>query len=87
MYIKGTMWTEEQDQELVDLWNAGVDARAIGVTLGRSYGAIQDRTTVLRVRGIDLKRRWIGGRKTNRHKPEPKVCTGPRPGFTQRWLL
>jgi len=81
--LNRSMWTEEDDAELVRLWNAGNSGRQCAAALNRTLGAIGNRISRLRNElGLDKVRLGKQGRhlhnksKANKApKPEPETPT------------
>ena len=68
--LKRSMWTEEEDAELLRLWNAGNGSKACAKALNRSQGAIGNRVASLRAKLGDKVR--LG--KQGRHMHDAKTA-------------
>jgi hypothetical protein len=70
--------TEEQDQQIITLWNRGASASVIGEEVGSSRSAILGRILRLRKKGIPLRATTrINGSRD--YKPRSKRTSGLKP--------
>lgn len=77
-------WTDDDDRQLVALWQEGLRATQIGRRLGRSTASVNGRADVLRKAGHDLPVQGPGGRPVEM-VPAPAAPARRRcPGCKQR---
>lgn len=76
------MWTEERDQTLISLWDAGESITSIGAQLGVSRCAVSGRMSRLRQAGVNLPARKIVpkvARRPRRPRKPPVTVAKPKP--------